>query len=112
MAARAAERAKVARERERTNQLRAEPTDEQRRVNQPWLHGWPRMGDGTAVLIGSSVHCVGCGYSHGVITVVLDGDWNPPAKLPDWPFGDADCPVCLLYARLVRAKENAREVQR
>jgi hypothetical protein len=104
MAARAAERAKVARERERTDQLRTEWSNEQRRVDRPWLHGWPRIGDGTAVLIGTSVHCVGCGYFQGIISVAFDDDWSPPTEQPVWPFGEEDCLVCLLYARWVRTE--------
>lgn len=62
-----------------------------------WLNGWPRIG--FSVLIGSGVHCIGCGTFHGVTCVAIPEDWQPPEKMPDWPFEQDSCPVCQLVAR-------------
>ncbi len=59
-----------------------------------WLKGWPRMGP-AAVLIGTGVHCLGCGDLRGITSVVIDEHWTPPAELPSWPFRVGDCPVCI-----------------
>ena len=68
-----------------------------------WLHGWGRLGDdGIQVLMGTGVHCVGCGVSHGVTTVVIPDDWEPPTLEPEWPFPEGDCPVCALLAVVER----------
>jgi len=61
-----------------------------------WLNGWPRIG--TSVLIGTGVHCVGCGVFHGVTCVAFEEDWQPPEKMPDWPFEQDSCPICELIA--------------
>ena len=60
----------------------------------PWLNGWPRMGL-TGVLMGTGVHCVGCGTLHGVTCVVFPEDWSPPGPEPTFPFKRGDCPVCV-----------------
>jgi hypothetical protein len=57
-----------------------------------YLHGWPRTGAG--VLIGTGVHCAGCGRFRGLACVGFEAGWTPPASLPDWPFPEADCPLC------------------
>jgi hypothetical protein len=64
-----------------------------------WLNGWPRLGE-DAVLIGTGVHCVGCGRGRGITCVVIPADWEPPARMPDWPFPEDACPVCTLSERL------------
>lgn len=63
-------------------------------VQHDWLNGWPRMGDGRGVLIGSGVHCVCCGKCFGVTCVAIPEDWEPPGPTPTWPFGESDCPLC------------------
>lgn len=63
----------------------------------PWLHGWGRLGE-SAVLIGSGVHCIGCGRFYGATCVAFTEGWTPPGRLPDWPFREGDCPVCLADA--------------
>lgn len=68
-----------------------------------WLHGWPRLGDnGTSVLIGTGVYCVGCGKSRGVTTVAFPEDWQPPGPDPDWPFPEDACPVCALVDEVAK----------
>lgn len=57
-----------------------------------WLNGWPRMGNN--VLLGSAVHCAGCGKFSGVTCVVIPLNWTPPEKDPDWPFEEDTCPIC------------------
>ena len=59
-----------------------------------WLNGWHR--NGTSVLVGTGVHCAGCGKFHGITCVAFSADWEPPEKLPDWPFNKDTCPVCEL----------------
>jgi hypothetical protein len=66
-------------------------------TRESWLNGWSR--DGNTVLLGSSVHCVGCGKSYGTTCVVIPEGWAPPEKNPDWPFDEADCPVCSHHDR-------------
>jgi hypothetical protein len=68
--------------------------DPARRADQPWLNGWPRLGTGDAVLIGTGMYCVCCGRLRGVTTVAFSADWEPPGPEPVWPFGEADCPLC------------------
>lgn len=62
-----------------------------------WLNGWARTGDG--VLIGTGVHCAGCGRLHGVTSVAIDESTIWPDSEPDWPFPLGDCPVCDEPAR-------------
>ena len=62
-------------------------------MSETWLNGWSRCGD--TVLIGSTVHCAGCGKDLGICTVAVDDNWQRPDKLPDWPFAE-DCPICEL----------------
>lgn len=67
-------------------------------TRETWLHGWPRMGN-TGVLIGTGIHCVGCGKSGGVTCVAFDESWEHWVKdrpYPDWPFDRESCPVCYL----------------
>lgn len=61
-------------------------------MTEPWLNGWRRSG-GT-VLIGSGIHCAGCGKLHGTASVAVPLDYAALERLPDWPFRAADCPVC------------------
>jgi len=63
-----------------------------------WLNGWHRQGNG--VLMGTAVHCAGCGKSQGLACVAICADDVFPEKEPDWPFTEGDCPVC-------QAAENA-----
>lgn len=58
-----------------------------------WLNGWPLMEGARAVLIGTGVHCSGCGKDFGVATVAFPPGYKPPGRLPDWPFEEANCPV-------------------
>jgi hypothetical protein len=57
-----------------------------------WLNGWHRNGN--SVLIGTGVYCAGCGRDNGVACVAISPDYIAPEKLPDWPFNEADCPLC------------------
>lgn len=69
-----------------------------RRNMAAWLHGWPRMSK-VDVLMGTSLHCVGCGKGQAVICVAFDGSWEHWIKDrpdPDWPFDEESCPVCYL----------------
>jgi hypothetical protein len=64
------------------------------RLREQWLNGWVRMPlDPTSVLIGTVVHCVGCGKARGMISVVMSENEILPDKLPDWPFDEIMCPV-------------------
>ncbi len=58
-----------------------------------WLNGWSRMG--TSVLVGTGVHCAGCGKFNGIACVAFGPDYVAPEKEPDWPFNEADCPLCM-----------------
>lgn len=62
----------------------------------------------SGVLIGTSVHCVGCGKCRGITTVALTEDWIEPEQLPDWPFKEDSCPVCELE-KLVRVYPEEKE---
>lgn len=64
-------------------------------MREKWLNGWGRMG--SSVLLGSSVHCAGCGKFGGTTCVAIEADWKPPDKDPDWPFNEKKCPVCNAY---------------
>lgn len=68
-----------------------------------WLNGWGRMGD-YDVLIGTGVHCVGCGKDEGTVTVVFPADYQPPEKYPDWPFDEETCPVHKAVDRFMEAE--------
>lgn len=59
-----------------------------------WLNGWPRIGN--IVIVGSSVHCAGCGKHWGVASVAIPEKWRSPERKPDYPFNGTDCPLCLL----------------
>lgn len=62
-----------------------------------WLNGWPRMGeDGSGVLMGTSVRCVGCGRNFGTTCVVFPDGWEPPGPEPRWPLPADGCPVCAI----------------
>lgn len=56
-----------------------------------WLHGWPLYGD--TVLMGTGVHCAGCGRDFGTATVAFPESWTPPGPEPEWPFDEESCPV-------------------
>jgi hypothetical protein len=58
-----------------------------------WLNGWPRIGE-DGVLMGTAVHCLGCGRFLGVTTVAFTEDWRPPGPEPVWPGPQAGCPFC------------------
>jgi hypothetical protein len=58
-----------------------------------WLNGWAWVPQSRSVLIGTGMHCVGCGTDQGVTTVAFPEDFVPPDRLPDWPFTVDDCPV-------------------
>lgn len=57
-----------------------------------WLNGWER--NHTGVLIGTGIHCAGCGKTRGVICVVFEEGYQPPKMWPDWPFDEESCPLC------------------
>ena len=59
-----------------------------------WLNGWPIMQSYRTVLMGSSVHCSGCGKYFGITCVCGTPGWVPPEKNPDWPFDEDKCPIC------------------
>lgn len=63
-----------------------------------WLNGWHR--DSNTVLIGTMVHCAGCGKPHGLACVAFTDGWAPPSKMPDWPFAESDCPLCEWSCRI------------
>jgi hypothetical protein len=65
-------------------------------VDEVRYNGWPLIGDRTAVLVGTTVFCAGCGACHGVTCVAFEAGWEPPGPMPDWPFGRDDCPVCAV----------------
>lgn len=60
--------------------------------NEKWLNGWDRNND--TVLIGTAIHCAGCGRVFGITTVSFDDDLELPEQLPDWPFPQNNCPLC------------------
>lgn len=64
-----------------------------------WLNGWARQG--ATVLVGTGLHCAGCG-KHGGIVCVAFGDDPMPTRSPDWPFPEDDCPICQLEAELAK----------
>lgn len=101
MAARAAERRRVreetaTREREAARAAaRAAIDDLIGRDGYGWLNGWPRIGDeGLAVMMGTSIRCVGCGRHFGITCVVIEDGWEPPRLDPEWPWSEADCLIC------------------
>ena len=57
-----------------------------------YLNGLPVMGDSTHVLDGTSVRCMGCGYSFGVTCVALTGV-SAAVPEPVWPFPVWSCRV-------------------
>lgn len=57
-----------------------------------WLNGWARTKD--HVLIGTLIHCSGCGRISGMASVVFVEGQTEPEKHPDWKFNEVDCPVC------------------
>jgi hypothetical protein len=62
---------------------------------QEWLNGWPLPArQQSTVLIGTGVHCSGCGRFMGGASVVFPEDYRAPERLPDWPFAEEGCPVC------------------
>lgn len=56
-----------------------------------WLKGNHR--NGTLVIHGSSLRCVGCGKTMGMISIAINID-DPIPGDPDFPFREEDCPVC------------------
>lgn len=64
-------------------------------IDEAVWHGWPRPDEnGLSVLIGTGVHCAGCGRFHGITSVAFDEGWEPPGPEPDWPYPQDACPVC------------------
>ncbi len=59
-----------------------------------WLNGWPQMYR-VRVLIGTGVHCIGCGAFRGTTTVAFPEGYTSPPEPPDWPFDEGNCPVCV-----------------
>src|SRR3990167_8202995 len=57
-----------------------------------WLNDWPRMGSG--ILMGTGIHCIGCGKFMGITTIAITDDYIEPEREPDYPFSMDDCPVC------------------
>ncbi len=55
-----------------------------------WLKGWPRRME--MVIMGTGLHCAGCGKVAGCITVAFSGE-KPFRREPDWPFNEDTCPV-------------------
>ena len=64
-----------------------------------WLNGW-YYNEGATILVGSMVHCVGCGKQYGVTCVVIDASYTFPDKAPEWPFSVDNCPICQLAAKI------------
>lgn len=56
-----------------------------------WLNGWKR--EGIYVQMGTGLHCGGCGKCLGVVSAIVPEGWESPPT-PEWPFNEADCPVC------------------
>jgi hypothetical protein len=73
----------------------APETPAPRKARESWLNGWQRSG--TRVHIANGVHCAGCGACLGVVTCGGPEPATLPAD-PDWPFKEADCPICKLAA--------------
>jgi hypothetical protein len=63
-----------------------------RGATEPWMHGWARIGL-THVLVGTRVHCVGCGKFYETTSIAIDPDWTAPSQEPDWPFSEQHCPA-------------------
>ena len=63
-----------------------------------WMNGWPWATADSIILLGSGLHCVGCGQGLGTTCVAMGEDWQPPGPEPEWPFGRGprQCPVCRL----------------
>lgn len=61
-------------------------------MSEAWLNGWARLGSG--VLMGTQVHCAGCGKDMGTTCVAITADHVFPEIEPDWPFLASDCLVC------------------
>ncbi len=66
-------------------------------MREKWLYGWHRYQSSPTILLGGSVHCCCCGRFQGVTCFVASDDF--PATLPDWPFEEADCPLCAIHQR-------------
>ncbi len=66
-------------------------------MREKWLNGWPRFpNNGRIILIGAGAHCIGCGKFQGIACVAFSDDYVPPEKLPDYPFEEITCPICIL----------------
>lgn len=59
-----------------------------------WLDGFWHYVGGAEITLGTDVCCVACGDCLGVECVVVDPDWMPPDREPDWPYTSMDCPLC------------------
>lgn len=60
-------------------------------TRETWLNGWSR--DSAEVLLGTGVHCAGCGMFLGLACVSFEAGWTPPKEYPTWPFDEETCPV-------------------
>lgn len=67
--------------------------DREKAATPAWLNGWPRIGGGRSVLIGTAYHCIGCGKFLGTGCVVCPPDGFPNYPTPVWPFQEDLCPV-------------------
>ena len=72
-----------------------------------WLNGWERLDD--VVLIGTMVHCVGCGREQGLTCVAFSEEYEAPEKLPEFPFDEEMCPVCKLRNNRVIYVESSED---
>ena len=73
-----------------------------------WLNGWPIIGE-TVVLMGTGMHCIGCGKRHGTTTVAYSGDIKFPDKAPEWPFKEVACPICNLKKQVSELRDKSED---
>lgn len=59
-----------------------------------WLNGWPLLPNYRSVLMGTGVHCSGCGKFFGIACVGFSENYVEPEREPDWPFDEDKCPIC------------------
>ena len=63
-------------------------------MDNTWLHG--HEIDGDVVMVGPAICCAGCGKHNGTVSIVFDRHGNFRGDIPNWPFSEHECPVCLL----------------
>lgn len=73
-----------------------------------WLHGWARQG--WLVFIGTGMYCAGCGKLQGTVCIVADE--SPQLPLPDWPFNEDGCPVCVKAPPVDRLTERLKALRK